>query len=366
VLAVLLAVAVATFGLSIALVAAMGAVGAAWGLFAPMLFGSLVFLSLGARACDVELAGLLRRSVEGLVLPSLACAAPALTVVLLVQPKGWPGVVLAALASGTAYGAALYVAGARPEERVFVQMIWTFLATLVLEGYRALRRAFRRLWLARSTWHLLRELRDIVMDSPTRNRAAVSREFERGLDPWHYASPQERRRFRLEAELLDSVRGDSLFHEALEIGCAEGAFTEVLAPRCVSLLAVDLSPVALARARERCASREHVRFLEWDLRRDPVPGHFDLIVAAHVLDYIARPGSLKAIRAKLVEGLRPGGVLLVGNVRQGEVLERAWWGRHLVRGGKWIDAFMADHDRLRVVATRSDDRYIETLLQKIA
>ncbi len=204
------------------------------------------------------------------------------------------------------------------------------------------------------------------MDSPTRNRAAVSRDFERVRDPWNYASPREQRRLRLQAELLDSVRGGSLFREALEIGCAEGAFTEVLAPKCLSLLAVDLSPVALARARERCASCEHVQFLQWDLRRDPVPGQFDLIVATHVLDYIGRPAALKAIRAKLVDGLRPRGILLIGNVRQGEVLERASWARYLVRGGKWIDAFMADHDRVRVVATRSDDRYIETVLQKIA
>jgi O-antigen/teichoic acid export membrane protein/SAM-dependent methyltransferase len=366
VLTVLVAVAVASLGLSVTLVAGIGPVGAAWGLFVPMLLGSLVFLSLGARVCEVELLGLLRRTVRGLLLPSVISAALAVAVLFLVQPTGWPGVVVAAFASGTAYGVVLYVAGARPEERVFVRMIWTFLATLVLEKTHAQRGAFRRLWLARSTWHLLRELREVFMDSPTRNRAAASRDFERSRDPWNYASPREDRRLQVEAQLLDSVRGDSLFVDALEIGCAEGAFTEVLAPKCRSLLAVDLSPVALARARERCASRAHVRFLQWDLRRDPVPGQFDLIVATHVLDYIARPAALKAIRAKLVEALRPGGVLLVGNVRQGEVLERAWWARRLVRGGKWIDAFMADHANVRVVATQSDDRYIETVLQKIA
>ena len=42
------------------------------------------------------------------------------------------------------------------------------------------------------------------------------------------------------ARMVDSVRGGKRFRNALEIGCAEGAFTELLADRCHSLLAVDI------------------------------------------------------------------------------------------------------------------------------
>jgi len=69
--------------------------------------------------------------------------------------------------------------------------------------------------------------------------------------PWDYASPREQARFHHAAELLDVVRGNTCFRKALEVGCAEGAFTEFLAPRCESLLAVDVSAAALERALTR-------------------------------------------------------------------------------------------------------------------
>lgn len=60
------------------------------------------------------------------------------------------------------------------------------------------------------------------------------------------------------------------------------------------------------------------------------------------------------------------GYLLIGNVKQGEVTEQAWWGRRLIRGGKWINAFMAEHPALSLVTNTNDGTYIETLLKRIA
>jgi SAM-dependent methyltransferase len=132
------------------------------------------------------------------------------------------------------------------------------------------------------------------------------------------------------------------------------------------VLAVDISPLALRRARARCRWPEHVRFAAWDLARDPLPGRYDLIVVESVLDYFARPKTLRSVRAKLVEGLRLNGYLLIGTVKQGEVTEHAWWGRRLTRGGKWINAFMAEHPALSLVTNTNDGTYIETLLKRIA
>jgi SAM-dependent methyltransferase len=197
----------------------------------------------------------------------------------------------------------------------------------------------------------------------------TDREFERRRDPWGYTTIYGRERLHREAGILDGVRRGARFNKALEVGCAEGVFTELLVRRCEFLLAVDICTIALARARERCRESKHVKFEEWNLLCDPLPGTFDLIVVEDVLDYIGRPWILHTVREKLVDGLRPGGYLLVGNVRQNEVLERAWWGRRLIRGGRWINAFMSQHPALSVVATATVEcggaANLEVLLRKV-
>jgi SAM-dependent methyltransferase len=128
-------------------------------------------------------------------------------------------------------------------------------------------------------------------------------------------------------------------------------FTESLASRCDSLLAVDISPIALSRARRRLLGNERVQFAEWDLRVNPVPGTFDVIVIIHALEYIRNPVYIHKARTKLVDSLRPGGYLLVGTMRVGEIYEDAWWGRYFLRSGKRINDFFAKHPALEVVRT---------------
>lgn len=150
--------------------------------------------------------------------------------------------------------------------------------------------------------------------------------------------------------MLDQVRGIRRFGCALEIGCAEGVFTEILADRCDSLLATDFSEVALARARQRCQWGEHVSFAQMDLRNDPLPGNFDLIVAIHVLEYIKNPLTLRRVRDKLVRGLRSGGYLLIGSCTgDNEFRERLWWSRYMLRGGRRINAFVSAHPQLTIM-----------------
>ncbi len=212
--------------------------------------------------------------------------------------------------------------------------------------------ALRRVDFLRSGWQCLRALKDALRDGSGWSRAEPIREFERSADPYQYTTnPLERQRHCREAEMLDGARGDRKFESALEVGCAEGIFTEMLATRCDALLAADISPVALERARGRRAWDEHVSFAEWDLRTDPLPRTFDLIVVVHALEYFRSPLALRKARAKLVEGLRPSGYLLVGSISEhNSVAAHAWWGRYLPRGGKRITEFIAHHPALKVVS----------------
>jgi SAM-dependent methyltransferase len=171
-----------------------------------------------------------------------------------------------------------------------------------------------------------------------------------------------------ELAMLDSVLGGKRFETALEIGCAEGIFTQMLMERCDSLVAVDISSIALERARQRCQRNGRIRFHELDIRVDSLPGTFDLIVAVHVLEYIRSPFSLRRIRRKLVESLRGGGYLLVANVCNHEFSESTRWGQYLLRGGKNITVFIGKHPALRVldstVLELDDCSSIELLCRK--
>src|SRR5262249_60699373 len=73
-------------------------------------------------------------------------------------------------------------------------------------------------------------------------------------DPWNYASCYEQTKYRHTLELMP----EPPIGRAIELGCAEGMFTEMLAPRVDHLLAVDISDVALERARAQCAGAAEI------------------------------------------------------------------------------------------------------------
>jgi SAM-dependent methyltransferase len=214
-----------------------------------------------------------------------------------------------------------------------------------------------------STRAFMRIVVDAGLDSGQRAAAVLDREFE-CRDPWNYDSPAGARRFERELDLIRSVTRGTLVDTALEIGCAEGAFTERLAPYCKTLLAVDINMVALERARQRCNGLANVHFQPWDLRYDDPPGVFDLVVATSVLEYFQSPRALRVARSKLIEVLRPRGWLLVGNVRAAPIVEEARWIRRLPRGGLQINAFIAEHSHLETVAKDGDDNYSEVILAR--
>ena len=133
----------------------------------------------------------------------------------------------------------------------------------------------------------------------------------------------------------------------MEIGSAEGSFTEVLATRCDSLFVVDLSPTALARTQNRCAWGPHIRFSQWNLLSDQVPGAFDLIVATGVLEYFTPRRRFMPARVKLIDALKDGGYLLIESTRSNPIVENSEWGKFLIRG-VGINNFVAAHPALSV------------------
>lgn len=263
---------------------------------------------------------------------------------------------------------ALYFHEAGQEERRLVRKALDRLIDLVVitaaRSYGVLRFLGRGLGIDPQSHPRIASLIEAIQD--TGERAEVfDREFADHIDPWNYAgNPIERERHQLAAQLLDSVRGEELFRRSLEIACAEGIFTELLAPRSESLLAVDFSAVALGRARTRRQWATHVEFGLWDLRRCPVPGHFDLIVVMDVLTLIRRPQRLRAVFEKLANALRPGDLMLAGDYREKRLFEDTWWGKRLLRGGKQVIDALATHPAFETVKRADTDTHVFALLRK--
>jgi ubiquinone/menaquinone biosynthesis C-methylase UbiE len=158
-----------------------------------------------------------------------------------------------------------------------------------------------RVWLARKTPRL--PVGRPVSDTASAYDVAHFERFYARPDPWRiFGSENEVAKYALTAELC----GDGPFKRALEIGCGEGVFTSQLAPRCRSLLAVDISSRAVERARERCADFPQVSCEARVLPAAYPDGPFDLVVASDVL-YFWAPDDMHIAASRIEGTLEVGG-----------------------------------------------------------
>jgi LmbE family N-acetylglucosaminyl deacetylase len=131
-------------------------------------------------------------------------------------------------------------------------------------------------------------------------------------DPWRLESnPFEHKRYAL---MLNMIRAHGRFERALEVGCAGGFFTGLLAPLCGSLHVVDILPEAVMRAAARLKGQAHVTFEAASVTDDFAAGRqFDLIVVSEVLCYLPDAEILARTVAKLAARLAPDGLLVFGS-----------------------------------------------------
>ncbi|WP_426434890.1 glycosyltransferase [Bradyrhizobium genosp. P] len=128
-------------------------------------------------------------------------------------------------------------------------------------------------------------------------------------DPWNYGSAYEQEKYRRQLELLPPEPAE----RAIELACAEGHFSRHLATKVRRLLASDISPTALERARLRCSGIRNVDFVRLDLSADPIPGEMDLICCSEVLYYLDDEVELALVARKIARALRSGGHLITAH-----------------------------------------------------
>lgn len=149
-----------------------------------------------------------------------------------------------------------------------------------------------------------------------KTRRKLNRQFGKREDPFSYSTdPYEIARI----EALDAAVGASP-GKVLELACAEGHLTGKLAGRCRDLIALDISALAIERARRRAPS---ARFMEGDLLvwEPGAEAPFDAIVVAEVLYYLDRAGvkaEFEELFPRVAGWLKPGGRLVMSHAFAGE------------------------------------------------
>jgi SAM-dependent methyltransferase len=135
--------------------------------------------------------------------------------------------------------------------------------------------------------------------------AYFDRMYAAAADPWAFEERwYERRKYALTVAVLPRAR----YRRAFEPGCSIGVLTAALAPRCEQLLSVDISPLAVQRARARLAGYAGVEVRQSALPEWPI-GTFDLIVLSEVAYYFD-DGDLTTVIDAAVTSLEPGGDLV--------------------------------------------------------
>lgn len=128
---------------------------------------------------------------------------------------------------------------------------------------------------------------------------------ERRDDPWGFTDRwYEARKRAITLASLPRIR----YGTALEIGCSIGVLTADLATRVDDLRAIDVSEVAVERARERVGDRARIELRD---AADGLPdGPFDLVVLSEV-GYYLRGDALDALLADACAQLGEGGDLVL-------------------------------------------------------
>lgn len=171
--------------------------------------------------------------------------------------------------------------------------------------------------------------------------AGFEAKFRADIDPWNY------RASRFEAfkrRALLQACGDRPLGRALELACAIGETSHVLASRCLRLLALDASPTAVGHASRTYRHMPRLAFRRAELPQGMPRGPFDLIVVSELAYYLT-PLALRSLMRKAERELAPGGRLVVlhhltpfGDAAQIPALAQqraiAWAGRRLVQASR--------------------------------
>jgi len=138
------------------------------------------------------------------------------------------------------------------------------------------------------------------------DRGYFERLYARDWDPWGFEDRwYEQRKYALTLAALPCERYVSGF----EPGCSIGVLSAQLAQRCDRLVAWDIVPSALEKAKHRLAECPRVRFEQRCVPEEWPAEHFDLIVLSEIVYYFD-PETAEHLRDQAVASALPGATVV--------------------------------------------------------
>ena len=129
--------------------------------------------------------------------------------------------------------------------------------------------------------------------------------YREDIDPWQFrTSAYERDKFKATLDAFARPR----YQSVLEVGCAIGVLSSLIATRCDRLVAVDGSSIAIDEA--SLQQFPNVRFSTAFLPDEFPDGIFDLIVLSEVLYYFSEL-DLNILAGKCLSSLQPASEIIL-------------------------------------------------------
>lgn len=140
-----------------------------------------------------------------------------------------------------------------------------------------------------------------------RTERHLRRLYDAKPDPWgHLTLAYERAKYADTLAALDGIEARLV----VEIGCGIGALTELLAPRCARLFAIDCVPAAAKRARARLAWAPHVTITLGNAPDDLPSLDPDIVVLSEVL-YFLTPDEIERLACWCDERAAPAARIVI-------------------------------------------------------
>ena len=151
--------------------------------------------------------------------------------------------------------------------------------------------------------------RECCMNPDTTSQIFFEEMYRHDGDPWSFtSSPYELSRYDAIMHALSMCR----YRHAFEPGCSVGVLTERLATLCDRVDAMDISPTAVAIARERCSQFSHVEIQCKSLDESFVVEDIDLLVLSEIGYYFHRD-RWRALATRLMTTVAPSGTILAAH-----------------------------------------------------
>ena len=149
--------------------------------------------------------------------------------------------------------------------------------------------------------------------------------YSDNTDPWEYQTRWYEKRKR---DMCLAVLPQAQYGNAIELGCGNGVFSELLARRCQDLVSIDGNNNAVQLAKQRLAGLSHVKVIQgiipsalltleemllatYSLSNGRLPNKltFDLIVISEILYYLS-PKDVDTVIAWIKQNLAIDGTLI--------------------------------------------------------